>query len=81
MAVTVGSTRAHRRLGLAMQDEGEYTARAGLAQERSGRVCCIERSQVIFAGRFTVNTYPAHPSPPGEASSVPQGGKPKRDRP
>jgi hypothetical protein len=35
--VTAGQCgRAHRRLGLAMQDEGEYTAGAGLAQERPG---------------------------------------------
>jgi hypothetical protein len=36
-----------------------------------GGVCCIERSPVIFAGRFTVSTRPAHPGPHGETSSAP----------
>jgi hypothetical protein len=37
------------------------------------RVCRIERSPVIFAGRFTVSTRPAHPGPHGETSSAPPG--------
>jgi hypothetical protein len=36
----------------------------------AGRVCCIKRSQVILAGRFTVGTQSAHRGPRCEAGSA-----------
>jgi len=54
--------------------EGVVADERGLTHIDVTRVCCIQRSQVIFAGRFTASSLPSAPGPHGEAWSAPPRG-------